>query len=183
MQRPTLWLMLVVLLLGILFLREPRLENSEEFFLRWLLKNSEPHGRAASLTVVEIGHDNLMDRETAKEGDENSPHSGANVVSPMEFALFLQSVLEFKPTVVAFENILKWRDPEKDQEQVFIDQAMRVPRLLLAAELTSTPDPDAPGPEIPGSRRSPGNVATSSSSPASGVSRMKKCASSPPRGS
>jgi hypothetical protein len=150
MQRPTIWLMLVVLLLGILFLREPRLENSEEFFLRWLLKNSEPHGRAASLTVVEIGHDNLMDRETAKEGDENSPHSGANVVSPMEFALFLQSVLEFKPTVVAFENILKWREPEKDQEQVFIDQAMRVPRLLLAAELTSTPDPDAPGPEIPG---------------------------------
>jgi hypothetical protein len=150
MQRPTLWLMLVVLLLGILFLREPRLENSEEFFLRWLLKNSEPHARAASLTVVEIGHDNLMDRETAKEGDENSPHSGANVVSPMEFALFLQSVLEFKPTVVAFENILKWREPEKDQEQVFIDQAMRVPRLLLAAELTSMPDPDAPGPEIPG---------------------------------
>jgi hypothetical protein len=142
--------MLVVLLLGILFLREPRLERSEEFFLRWLLKNSDPHGPAASLTVVDIGHDNLMDREPAKEGDENSPHSGANVVSPMEFALFLQSVLEFKPAVVAFENVLKWRDTEKDQEQVFIDQAMRVPQLLLAAELTTTPDPDAPGPEIAG---------------------------------
>jgi hypothetical protein len=150
MQRSTLWLMLVVLLLGILFLREPRLERSEEFFLRWLLKNSDPHGPAASLVVVDIGHDNLMEREPAKEGDENSPHSGANVVSPMEFALFLQSVLEFRPTVVAFENILKWRDHEKDQEQVLIDQAMRVPRLLLAAELTTTPDPDAPGPEIQG---------------------------------
>jgi hypothetical protein len=68
----------------------------------------------------------------------------------MEFALFLQSVLEFQPTVVAFENVLKWRETEKDQEQVFIDQAMRVPRLLLAAELTTTPDPDAPGPEIAG---------------------------------
>jgi hypothetical protein len=150
MQRSTLWLMLVVLLLGILFLREPRLERSEEFFLRWLLKNSDPHGPAASLVVVDIGHDNLMEREPAKEGDENSPHSGANVVSPMEFALFLQSVLEFRPTVVAFENILKWRDHEKDQEQVLIDHAMRVPRLLLAAELTMTPDPDAPGPEIQG---------------------------------
>jgi hypothetical protein len=64
--------------------------------------------------------------------------------------LFLQSALEFQPTVVAFENILKWRETEKDQAQVFIDQAMRVPRLLLAAELTTTPDPDAPGPEIPG---------------------------------
>jgi CHASE2 domain len=150
MQRPTIWLMLVVLLLGILFLREPRLERSEEFFLRWLLKNSDPHGPAASLTVVDVGHDNLMEREPAKEGDESSPHSGANVVSPMEFALFLQSALEFQPTVIAFENILKWRETEKDQEQVFVDQAMRVPRLLLAAELTTNPDPDAPGPEIPG---------------------------------
>ena len=150
MQRPTLWLILVVLLLGTLFLREPRLQRSEEFFLRWLLKNSDPHGPVASLTVVDIGHDNLMEREPAREGDENSPHSGANVVSPMEFALFLQSALEFQPTVIAFENILKWRDAEKGQEQVFIDQAMRVPRLLLAAELTATPDPDAPGPEIPG---------------------------------
>ena len=68
----------------------------------------------------------------------------------MEFALFLQSVLEFQPTVVAFENILKWRERDKDQEQVFIDQAMRVPKLLLAAELTTTPDPDATGQEIQG---------------------------------
>src|SRR5258708_12527998 len=111
MQRSTLWLILVVLLLGILFLREPRLERSEEFFLRWLLKNSDPHGPAASLVVVDIGHDNLMQREPAKEGDENSPHSGANVVSPMEFALFLQSLLQFPPPAVPFKNILHWRDP------------------------------------------------------------------------
>jgi hypothetical protein len=150
MQRPTLWLILVVLLLGALFLREPRLEGSEELFLRWLLKNSDPHAKATSLTVVDIGHDNSMERVPAGEGDENSPRSGANVVSPMEFALFLQSALAFQPTVIAFENILKWRETEKEQEQVFIDQAMRVPRLLLAAELTSTPDPDAPGPEISG---------------------------------
>jgi hypothetical protein len=155
MQRPPfgLWLqvllMLVVLLLGLLFLREPRLQRCEEFFLRWLLKNSDPHGPAASLTVVDINHDSSMERDPAGEGDEN-PGAGANTVSPMEFALFLQSVLAFQPTVVAFENILKWRETEREQEQVFIDQAMRVPRLLLAAELTTTPDPDAPGPEIPG---------------------------------
>ncbi len=142
--------MLVVLLVGVLFLREPRLENSEEFFLRWLLKNSDPHGPAASLTVVDIGHDSSMERQAAGEGDELAPRSGGNVVSPMEFALFLQSVLEFRPTVVAFENILKWRETDKEQEQVFVDQAMRVPRLLLAAELTTNPDPDAPGAEIPG---------------------------------
>ncbi|MDP9004200.1 MAG: CHASE2 domain-containing protein [Verrucomicrobiota bacterium] len=150
MQRPTIWLMLVVLLLGILFLREPRMEQSEEIFLQWLLKNSDPHGPAAPLTVVEIGQDAVMQREPLKDSGETSPHAGGSVVSPLEFALFLQSALDFQPTVVAFENILKWRDRDKDQEQVFIDQAMRVPKLLLAAELTATPDPDAPGPEIPG---------------------------------
>jgi hypothetical protein len=157
MQRPPfgLWfqilLMLVVLLLGVLFLREPRLQRCEEFFLRWLLKNSDPHGPGASLTVVDISHDPTMEHDPASEqGDENAVRTGANTVSPMEFALFLQSTLAFQPTVVAFENILKWRETERDQEQLFIDQAMRVPRLLLAAELTTTPDPDAPGPEIPG---------------------------------
>src|SRR5207237_3247254 len=38
----------------------------------------------------------------------------------------------------------------KDHEQIFIDQAMRVPKLLLGAELTATADPDAPVAEITG---------------------------------
>jgi hypothetical protein len=148
MQRPTIWIMLVVLLLGVVFLREPRFEQSEEFFLRWLLKNSELHGPMAPLTVVEIGHDAVLDRDPAKEA--SSSPAGKSGVSPLEFALFLQSILEFQPTVVAFENILKWRERDKDQEQVFIDQAMRVPKLILAAELTATPDLDAAGQEIQG---------------------------------
>jgi len=45
MQRPAIWLMLVVLLLGVLFVREPRLEQSEEFFLQWLLKTRSRRGR------------------------------------------------------------------------------------------------------------------------------------------
>jgi hypothetical protein len=147
MQRPVIWLMLGVLVLGVLFLREPRLQGSEEFFLQWLIKNSEPRGPMAPVTVVEIGHDAVLDPGPS---DSSSPHAGGSGVSPLEFALFLQSVLEFQPTVVAFEDILRWRERDKDQEQVFIDQAMRVPRLLLAAELTTTPDPDAPGPEIQG---------------------------------
>ena len=156
MQRPPfglllqILLMLVVLLLGVLFLRESRLQRCEEYFLRWLLKNSDPYGPAASLTVVEIDHDRSVDHDPISGASETSARSGTNAVSPMEFALFLQSVLSFQPTVVAFENVLKWRETEKEQEQMLVDQAMRVPRLLLAAELTSTPDPDAPGPEIPG---------------------------------
>jgi hypothetical protein len=156
MQRPPfglllqILLMLVVLLLGVVFLREPRLQRTEEYFLRWLLKNSDAHGPSVPLTVVEIDHDRSVEHDLTGEGGESAARSGANAVSPMEFALFLQSVLAFQPTVVGFENVLKWRETEKEQEQMLIDQAMRVPRLLLASELTSSPDPDAPGPEIPG---------------------------------
>lgn len=150
MQRPLIWFILVVVLLGVLSFREPRLEKAEERFLQWLLRNSEPHGPMAPLTVVEIGQDTAPDRDPLNEPAEAQPQARGSAGSPLEFALLLQSVLDFQPTVVAFENILKWREREKDQEQVFIDQAMRVPRLLLAAELTATPDPDAPPQEIPG---------------------------------
>ncbi len=130
MERPSLWVLLVILLLGVLFLREPRFERSEEVFLRWLLKNAQSSGKAPPLTVVEVGRDGRIE--------------------PLECALFVQGVLEFKPTVVAIEPVLRWGERNKEQEQIFIDQAMRVPKLLLGAELTATTDPDAPVPEIPG---------------------------------
>jgi hypothetical protein len=130
MERPSIWVLLVVLLLGILFLREPRFQRSEEIFLRWLLRNSHSSAKPAPLTIVYVGR------------------NGA--ISPLESALFLQGVLEFKPTVVAIEPVLRWGERNKDQEQIFIDQAMRVPKLLLGAELTAAPDPDAPVTEISG---------------------------------
>jgi hypothetical protein len=142
--------MLVVLLLGILFLREARLQKSEELFLRWLLNNSTPAGPAAPLTVIEVGREEVAAPDEPAQKPRLSPHVGPSAVSPLEFALFLQAALDFRPSVIAFENVLKWRERDKAQEQVFIDQAMRVPRLLLGAELTSTPDPDNPGPEIAG---------------------------------
>lgn len=147
--------MLVVLLLGVVFVREPRLEQSEEVFLRWLLKYSEPRGPMAPLTVVEIGSDEVLDRDPLNE--LSSSHVGKTGVSPLEFALFLQSILDFQPTVVAFETILRWRERDKEQEQVLIDQAMKVPKLLLAAELTTTSDPDTPVQEIQSFTKVTGN--------------------------
>lgn len=143
--------MIVVLLAGLLFLREPRLQKSEEFFLRWILKNSQASGPLAPLMVVDIGRDQAMrSSSAATDPTEKFLHGPGTAISALEYALFLQAALELKPTVVAFEPILRFREREKDQEQVFLDQAMRVPKLLLAAELTATPDPDAPVPEIPG---------------------------------
>jgi hypothetical protein len=144
------WPMLAMLLLGILFLREPHFQRGEEVFLRWLLQNSQASGAAVPLTVIEIGHSPLeQKRAEAKPSTEEFLSTGGSTISPLEYALFLQSVLEFQPTVVAFENILRWRERDKDQEQVFLDQAMRVPKLLLGAELTDAPDPDAPVVELP----------------------------------
>jgi hypothetical protein len=150
MQRPSLWLMIVVLLAGILFLREPRLEKSEDVFLRWLLNNASLSGPNAPLTVVEVGHEQLLGPDELNKQAAPPVHVGPSAVSPLEFALFLQAAIDFRPAVIAFENILKWRERDRDQEQVFIDQAMRAPRLLLGAELTTSPEPDNPGPDIAG---------------------------------
>jgi hypothetical protein len=139
--------MLVVLLLGILLLREPRFAYAEDVFLTWLLEHAQGStGPRVPLTVVEISRDSLMDPQSLADGKGNGRKDGAAkpALSPLEFALFLQSILDFQPGVVAFENILKWRERDQDQEQVFLDQAMRVPKLLLASELNGTVDPDEP---------------------------------------
>src|SRR5260370_39180654 len=93
------------------------------------MKDAERAVKAVAIQIVETGR-------------ENPP-------SPLETALLLQGALEFKPTVIAIEPVLQWGERSKDQEQIFIDQAMRVPKLVLGAELTATPRPDAPVAEMP----------------------------------
>jgi hypothetical protein len=103
---------------------------------------------AVPLTIVEIGTDVLGDSAAATDTKGGASFARSVAIAPLEFALFLQAIMEFHPQVIAFENILKWRERDRAQEQVFLDQAMRVPKLLLGAELTATPDPDAPPPEV-----------------------------------
>src|SRR4051812_32651323 len=112
MQRPTIWLMLVIILGSLLFLREPKLQAYDEGFLRWLLVNSPAPSAPVPLTVVEIGRDAASQTKSATPPP---PLAEGRVASPVELALFLQAALEFKPTVVAFESILQWRDRNKDQ--------------------------------------------------------------------
>ncbi len=143
MERPSVWLMLAIVLASLLFLREPRLQAYDEIFLRWLLTNSQPHVAVVPLTVVDIGREDKPDEKAAAAGKPTAK-------SPLEYSLFLQAAMEFKPTVIAFEPVLQWGEKVQDQEQIFIDQAMRVPKLLAGVELTATPDLDAPVIEIPG---------------------------------
>ncbi|MDQ2868331.1 MAG: hypothetical protein M3R59_07975 [Verrucomicrobiota bacterium] len=143
----------IIIFLGALLLaREPHVERVDSFFVSWLLKNTKPHGQHVPLTVVEIGRDPLLEKTPENASSNQNPivHGTATGVTPLEFALFLQSIVDYKPTVVAFEPLIRWRESERDQEQVFLDQAMRVPKLLLATQLTATPDPDAVPTEIVG---------------------------------
>lgn len=137
--------MLVIFLACMFFLREPRLQRFDQAFLHWLLKNAPASGVTVPLTVVDIGGDSMLPKNRPAAAKEGQPQP----ISPVEYALFLQAALEFNPTVVAFQPILQWDGRQKDQEQIFLDQAMRVPKLLTAAELTSVSDPDAPVAETP----------------------------------
>ncbi len=136
MRRPSPWLIPVVALLGALILREPRLQRVEELFLAWFTQHSEAVLPPAAVTQVEIGREDIQ-RMTPAEQLKPLPQGEAarRSLSPLEYALFLQGVLDFQPMVVAIEPILVWRDEDKTQEQIFIDQAMRVPKLLVALEL------------------------------------------------
>ena len=144
MERPSIWLMLVIILATILFAREPHLQTYDEGFLRWLLRNSRPPSGLIPLTIVDIA-------PGAGGRAATGPPQGASTSAfPLEFSLFVQALLEFKPTIVAFEPILQWPEQNKEQEQIFVDQAMHVPKLMAAAELTPNSDPDAPVAEITG---------------------------------
>src|SRR5260370_13114104 len=94
------------------------------------MKDAERAVKAVAIQIVETGR-------------ENPP-------SPLETALLLQGALEFKRIVIAIEPVLQWGEHTKDKAQMFIDTAMRVLKLVLGAELTATPDRDAPFAEITG---------------------------------
>ena len=171
MRRPSPWLILVVILLGALILREPRLQKMEDVFFSWFMEHSEPVLPPAQVTLVEIGREDF--RQMAPEELMKPLPKGEAArrsLSPLEYALFLQAVLEFQPTVIGIEPIVIWRDRDKDQEQVFIDQAMRVPKLLVGVELGGkhpgdiAPEDVLSFPNVTGSR---GNLAQFS-----GISRQ-----------
>ncbi|MEP7013813.1 MAG: CHASE2 domain-containing protein [Verrucomicrobiota bacterium] len=149
MRRQKILLMLVILLLGALFSREPRLQRTEEIFLHWLIRNSTTQNKPVPLTIVELGGKTAARQEDALDATEKFLRGSGRTNSPLEFALLIQALMEFKPTVVALTPVLQWPESSKDEQQVLVDQAMRMPKLLLASELTATPDPDAPVIEMP----------------------------------
>jgi hypothetical protein len=150
MRRPSPWLILVVILLGAFVLREERLQRVEDRLLGWFLENSESIRPPAQVTQIEIGRDDFQ-RLTPEEERKPLPkgQGARRSLSPLEYALFLQAILEFQPTVIGIEPVTIWRERDKTQEQVFIDQAMRVPKLLIAIELGGKGPNDLAADDLP----------------------------------
>jgi hypothetical protein len=172
MRRPSTWLLIVIILVGAFILREPRLQAIDDSLRGWFMTHAESTLPPTPVTQVEIGREDIEHLTTPEQSKPLPPGQAARrSLSPLEYALFLQAVLEFRPNVVAIESLLIWRDRDKVQEQVFIDQAMRVPKLLVAVELGAKGErelsiedlPDLPNvfgprgglPEFTGVRRQP----------------------------
>jgi len=136
MRRPSPWLIVVVILLGYLILHESQLQQLDDRVLAWFTTQADTVLPPAQVTLVEIGRDDI---QSLTPPDKLRPlpqgEAARRSLSPLEYALFLQAVLGFKPAVVGIEPLLIWRSGDKAQEQVLIDQAMRVPKLVVALEL------------------------------------------------
>jgi hypothetical protein len=154
MRHPSPWLILVIILLGVFILREPRLQHIEDLFLSWFMQQSQPLLPPAPVTLVEIGRADFQRTPVSPSADDQAPRPEKDkavrrALSPLDYALFLQAVMEFQPAVVAIEPVVIWRDRDKDQEQIFIDQAMRVPKLLVGFELGNKGEHDLLPDDVP----------------------------------
>src|SRR5438874_12174074 len=101
MQR--LLLAVVVVLAALLLARDPYVDKSDAFFLDWLLRTTPAPGEHAPLTVVEIGSGPTVETQPNHQTPGNSLESRPSVgaVSPLDFSLCFQGILDFRPTVVA----------------------------------------------------------------------------------
>src|SRR5262249_5483745 len=72
----------------------------------------------ASVTVVELNQSVLAGRNKWP-------------LPPLDYALFLQALEEFRPAVVAIEPVLSWSRPQVDAERMLANRALQFPKMVL----------------------------------------------------
>ena len=131
--RSSTWLLLVVCAVGMLLARESRqpaspLAGIDRAFLDWLGANAGP-GRASpglpTITLVEID-------DSVADTPRRMP------LSALEYASFLHSVARYEPAVVAIAPVLEWAQSPPGTEQLLLDEALALPKLLLGVRLGSS---------------------------------------------
>jgi hypothetical protein len=142
------WIVLVLALAGILLWREsqdgwPR--EVDRAFASWLAREVAPPSQPAAVTVVTAF--------TAADAPSGPGSSEAAVKTPfgqpMDYALFLKSILPSDPSVAVIEPILAWKDPAPAYLSALEDYARRAPKLILGTALGRTSDPDEDNPRLP----------------------------------
>ncbi|MGA3170103.1 MAG: hypothetical protein ABSE62_03735 [Chthoniobacteraceae bacterium] len=140
MRRSLPQFILAVLALGLLLIpqaRRPPLSAVEETFVNWLAANSSGTHAPAQVTLVEINDDSLLEYPWPW--------------SPLNYALFLGTALQFHARVAAIAPVLAWDDGALTPEQLlqqpqfenYLHQAiLRTPKLELGAQLGFPDDPD-----------------------------------------
>lgn len=147
MQKPALLLATLLLLLGLVVIRESHqqpLSEVESRFVDWLSFTAEPSvSPATQLTLVEISDTSLQ-----------PPHTWP--WAPLDYALFLQASLNFSPSVVAISEILDWQQTAIPPDQQFQyaqhqkslhDLLLKTPKALLGAQFGALKDPDVVPPQ------------------------------------
>ncbi len=133
MSRSSSWFLLVVGVVGILLARESRqaaspLAGIDRAFLDWLGASVAPGHTAPGtppVTLVEID-----------DGVADTPRRLP--LPALEYASFLHSVAKYDPAVIALAPVLDWAQSPPGTEQILLDEALGVPKLLLGVRLGSS---------------------------------------------
>jgi len=153
-------LMILTLLVGLFLMRESTREpaaNVDESFADFLAMNAKRNEQSAPVTLVQMNEASLRQHPLPW--------------SPLDYAVFFQSALGFRPESLATDEILSWdlkgmssEQAEKTTQfgQMLREQVLQSPRVLLGARLGFPEDPDKL-PELepmPVLRKVRGDVAT-----------------------
>jgi hypothetical protein len=148
------WFLLFVALAGIFLARESHrpgpLAGIDRAFFDWLIANARlppasARGIHSTVTLIEID-DSIADAP------------GRLPLTPLEYASFFQSVSKYNPAVVAVEPVLEWARLPAGAEEILADQALVLPKLLLAVELGSNPENPRDPASLPAIGSVSGNV-------------------------
>jgi len=151
-------MMILVLLAGLVLMRESRQEPLAGWDDRWvdfLATTSRMAQPEAPVTLVAI--------------DEGSLQEHPWPWSPLDFSLFFQAVIPTNPAVLAVDEVLDWDrfllpDAQMKKlpqyEKILLDQIHRAPRMLLGSLLGFPDDPQVAPPwqEVPLLRQVQGDL-------------------------
>ena len=152
MQR-LLLAIVIVLMRHLLLARDPYVEKADGFFLDWLLRNTPASGEHVPLTVVEIGAAPIVETQPSQKAPaagSTAPGDNGGAVSPLEFALFFQAILDSQADDSGRRTALEMARTRQEPGTGLSLIRRCGSETAASAELTSTPDPDAPPTEIPG---------------------------------